>query len=400
MVAFGSRGDVEPYLALSAGLTAAGHAVRFVTTTDFVGLATARGLDVVEIPVNIRQLLAGPGVRQQLTERGALRAFRAMSQLAAESHRLAEASATDAAAGSDLVVTGLGGHVAALAAARRHALPLVRAFNVPLTPTREFPGALFPGGPAGPGGLGHRLTQALSLAVVGATGSRSLRGLVDPFGLRAYPGRLLYGISPTLLPRPADWPAAIVQTGFWVNEPSPTWTPPADLQRFLDAGEPPVYVGFGSMTTGDPAAMTRLIVEASDRLGTRLVLSAGWAGLGQADVPATVHVAGDLPHTWLFPRTTVVVHHGGAGTTAAAVRAGVPQVVVPFHGDQPFWGRIVQQRGFGPAPLPHQRLDAVRLADAIRAARSATATAAAAGVRARSEDGVGDAVRELARGVR
>ena len=199
VVATGSRGDVEPYLALARALTGAGHRVTFVTTSDFVHLVTGAGLDVAEIPVNVRDRLADPEVRRDLQDRGPLVAFRSLAALARDAARLSVETSTSAADGSDMVVAGLGGHHAALAAARACGLPLVRAFNGPLTPTTAYPGTLFPHWPAGPGGILNRVSHQLSRQVVWFANQQSLRDWKDPFELSRYPGTLLYGISPSLL---------------------------------------------------------------------------------------------------------------------------------------------------------------------------------------------------------
>ena len=399
VVATGSRGDVEPYLALGRALSGAGHRVTLVTTSYFVDLAAGAGLDVAEIPVNVRERLADPAVRRDLQDRGPLKAFRRLAALAKDAAHLSVDTAVGAAEASDLVVTGLGGHHAALAAARALDLPLVRAFNVPLTPTRAYPGTLFPHWPAGPGGVLNRVSHEMSRQVVWFANQQSLRGWRDPFELSGYPGPLWYGISPSLLPTPADWPRGILQTGFWFNPTPADWQPPPALDAFLAEGPAPVYLGFGSMTDEAPDQTTKLVLEAVERAGVRALLSSGWAGLGDTDLPDTVRVVGDLPHEWLFARTRAVVHHGGAGTTAAGLRAGVPAIIVPFHGDQPFWGRIIHARGLGPPPIPRRRLTAATLTDALHATEHPGMREAASqiGARIRAEAGTTEAVRAIER---
>ena len=273
----------------------------------------------------------------------------------------------------------------------------MRAFNVPLTPTTAYPGTLFPHWPAGPGGILNRVSHQLSRQVVWFANQQSLRDWKDPFELSRYPGTLLYGISPSLLPRPTDWPSGILQTGFWFNPAPAEWQPPPVLEEFLARGTTPVYIGFGSMTDEAPEKTTQLILEAVDRAGIRALLSSGWAGLGDTDLPDTVHGVGDVPHEWLVARSRAVVHHGGAGTTAAGLRAGVPSVIVPFHGDQPFWGRIIHERGLGPHPIPRRRLTAEALAAALLATDHPVMrkTASEIGARIRAEAGLTDAVRAI-----
>jgi sterol 3beta-glucosyltransferase len=168
------------------------------------------------------------------------------------------------------------------------------------------------------------------------------------------------------------------------------WTPPPALEAFPADGPPPVYVGFGSMAGRNPARTTRLVLDALRRAGCRGVLARGWGGLKASALPASVYLLDRVPHGWLFPRVAAVVHHGGAGTTAAGPRAGRPTVVCPFFGDQPFWGRRVHELGAGPAPIPQKNLTAERLAHALRAATgrpSMRKAAAELGARIRREDG-------------
>jgi UDP:flavonoid glycosyltransferase YjiC (YdhE family) len=172
------------------------------------------------------------------------------------------------------------------------------------------------------------------------------------------------------------------------------------LVDFLHAGQPPVYIGFGSMSHGDPQAATRLVLEALRLAGLRGILLTGWGGLTQADVPASVYMADSIPHSWLFPQVAAVVHHGGAGTTAAGLRAGKPTICVPFISlDQNFWGWRVADLGVGLPPIPSKQLSAEKLAEALTTAVRDPAMnqrAAELGVNIRSEDGVAQAVDILA----
>lgn len=148
------------------------------------------------------------------------------------------------------------------------------------------------------------------------------------------------------------------------------YTPAPDLKAFLDAGEAPVYIGFGSIVVDDPNAMTTMIFEAVKKTGKRALVSKGWGGLGadELGVPEGVFMLGNVPHDWLFQHVSCVVHHGGAGTTAAGIAAGRPTVVVPFFGDQPFWGAMTAKAGAGPAPIPYKNLTSDKLAEAIQEA--------------------------------
>jgi UDP:flavonoid glycosyltransferase YjiC (YdhE family) len=165
--------------------------------------------------------------------------------------------------------------------------------------------------------------------------------------------------------------------------------------EFLEAGPPPVYLGFSSMIPRDPEASMNLMLDALRQANARGIVGTGWMTPGRSEVPGNVLVLDEIPHDWLFPRVSAVVHHGGAGTVAAGIRAGVPAIVVPFYADQPFWAERVRSLGVGPAPIPERRLTAERLADAIRLTLiddGMRRTAEEIGKKLRTEDGVGTAV--------
>jgi UDP:flavonoid glycosyltransferase YjiC (YdhE family) len=294
----------------------------------------------------------------------------------------------------------LGGH----SIAEKLGVPGILALPLPLySPTRAFPSPIIPAA-----NLGGALNRASHRLVIGLA-TASMRGMLnrwrkdalglgpagDELTLHGRPLLRLYGYSPAVVPTPGDWDAHSVATGYWFLDRLPGWRPPEALERFLAAGPPPVYVGFGSMPAQNAAATTRVVLEALQRAGQRGVLATGWGGLAAAEVPPGIHILDAAPHDWLFPRMAAVVHHGGAGTTAAALRAGRPVVICPFFGDQPFWGRRVAALGAGPPAIPQKRLTAERLAEAIGTATSDEAMrgrAAALGEQIRAEDGVARAV--------
>jgi UDP:flavonoid glycosyltransferase YjiC (YdhE family) len=208
----------------------------------------------------------------------------------------------------------------------------------------------------------------------------------------------LMGISPLVIPPPSDWNAHLHLTGYWfLNEP-PGYQPPPALRDFLEDGPPPVYIGFGSMSNRDPRGTTQIMIDALQKAGQRGILLSGWAGLHAEDLPPSIYLLDAAPHSWLFPRMAAVIHHGGAGTTAAALRAGVPSGIVAHMGDQPYWGRRVHELGVGTAPIRRYHLTSERLTEMIRSLTNEAALrerAAAFGERLRAEDGVATAVRLL-----
>jgi len=413
VLAIGSRGDVQPYVALAEGLRRSGHTVRFVTTTDFEDLAREHGLDVTPVAFSVQSALAERSAQRAVEGGGHGASFAAFARIARTGAQALARSALAASDGADVVVGGLSAVAVGRGLAERTGVPFLPALNVPVDATSAWPGALFPNLRLGPRAASnrasHRLTRlALELtvrgggdaALVGVLGARPLPrwGVLDRLLPPSAP--VLYGISPAILPTPDDWPASRRVVGTWFLDPPADWRPGAALEAFLAAGPKPVYVGFGSMGAEDPEAAARLVLDAVEAAGVRAIVHRGWARLLTHDPPAGVHLVESVPHAWLLPRVAAAVHHGGAGTTAASLRAGVPTVVVPFHGDQAFWARRVRDLGAGPAPIPRRRLTAQRLADALVAATSDPdlhRRAAALGERIRAEDGVGDAVRWIER---
>jgi sterol 3beta-glucosyltransferase len=410
IVTGGTRGDVQPYVALGRGLRLAGHRVHLLGSDDFAALTAEAGLTFHPTGDSVEALL------QQDEWRATIEGGNPLATLARMRRAMRE-GATDAArrlrsvlAGAELVVAGLTGLTGAFSVAESLGIPFVQAHTAPFTPTRAFPSPLLPTLPFG--GAGNRLSFGVARQLFWQTFRESDNATRRELGLargplfgpyRALERRrvpTLYGYSSHVLPRPADWPAEDQVTGYWFLDAPAGWAPPPDLAAFLDSGEPPVYIGFGSMGSRDPAATAQLAVEALARAGRRGILAAGWGGLATTDLPATVFPIGAVPHAWLFPRMAAIVHHGGAGTTAAALRSGVPSVVVPFGLDQPFWGRRVAELGVGPPPLARKALTARRLANALRdtlADGAIRERAAALGRTIEAEDGIGTAVALIER---
>jgi sterol 3beta-glucosyltransferase len=209
---------------------------------------------------------------------------------------------------------------------------------------------------------------------------------------------VVYGFSPILLPRPTDWGDWLQVSGHWFLDSQPGWQPPLHLLNFLEAGKPPVYIGFGSMVDEQIENATRIVLGALHKFGLRGILLGGWGGLGAGDLPQTVLMLDSVPHDWLFQYVSAVVHHGGASTTATGLRFGRPTMIVPFFADQPFWGERVHRLGAGPKPIPFARLSVGNLANAIDQAVNdpiVRLSAASVGEKLRNEDGVGKAVEYI-----
>lgn len=403
----GTRGDVQPYVALGRGMRARGWDVLVATTARFEPLVRAADLDFSPLRADFVALMDAPQA-DVLGTRNPLKMMRAVHSTVFPMMRNMLDDAWEAAQGADLIVY----HPKALAGvhiAERLNIPCVVAPVVPLlVPTSEFPA---PGVNISPGRAFNRLTYHLI-----AQGTRMFRGLIDDWrretlGLGPTPknagmydvrGRsipVVHGVSEHVVPRPADWPDHAVMTGFWLLHED-DWQPPSALADFLEAGSPPVYVGFGSLSGKHSESIPRAIVDAVQSLGARAVVAFG-RQVSEAflrTLPETIFPLESAPHTWLFPRMAAVVHHGGAGTTAASLHAGKPTVVCPFMTDQPFWGRRVHELGVGPQPIPAKVLSTETLTAALDETLHDAAIIARArrlGETLRAEDGVARAMDYL-----
>jgi sterol 3beta-glucosyltransferase len=376
--------------------------VRVATHRPFQAEVQQRGLGFRPVEGNPRELLESEaGLAWLEAGRNPLAGTRRLLLLARPHLARLLEDAVAACQGTQAIIyapLGMAGYH--LAEAQQ--LPSMLAALVPLSPTRAFPAA---GAPPWPLGGAYNLATHLVAEQLGwqpfrrqLNHWRRQRLGLAPVGLLG-PGRyqrrrrqpVLYGYSPSVVPRPRDWGSHLHVTGYWFPDPDPAWQPPPALTRFLQAGLPPVYVGFGSMTDRDPAGLARTAMAALRRVGCRGVLARGWAALASTRDDDDLLVVDEVPHDWLFPRMAAVVHHGGAGTTHTGLRAGIPNVVVSFFTDQPFWAQRVADLGAGPAPLPRRALTVDRLATAIQAAvtdPAMRARAAVLGHRIQAEDGV------------
>jgi sterol 3beta-glucosyltransferase len=405
---FGTQGDIQPFIALGNGLMAAGHTVTVCTSEDYRALVETHGLGYAFMDNALlhlsRAVLDGQGNTVALMRQMGP----AMQRTIEDEWRAAQAI------GPDVIVY----HPKMLGSyhiAEKLGIPLLMAIPLPCyTPTRAFPHPFL--ATLRLGGWFNRLSYPIvglsSAMFIGMTNRFRTRALGLPPQRRladllvradGSPIPILYPYSPALLPVPADFPQHVHVTGAWFLERPAAWRPDAALERFLDAGPPPVYVGFGSMSGKQAAGRARIVLEALAETEQRGLLARGWGGLEAAELPDTVHVIDTVPHDWLFPRMAAVVHHGGAGTTAAGLRAGKPTVICPFLGDQGFWGMLVHARGVGPQPIPQRRLTVPRLAAAISAAvhdPGMEQRAAELGVQLQMEYGVAKAVALIERVMR
>ena len=413
LVTYGSRGDVQPFLALSRRLMQADYAVRLLAPLMSSSTLPEAGeqFEFIQLEGDI-DLLA-----EDLAQAGLnpLRTAQVMSKfvlpLAVRVYKLLLETCQDAHA----IVHSFAFTDGAHQVARRLGVPDISVQFFPVfAPTANFPAMSMPDLrlPGGLTGVYRRWSHAFNTATFRHGGRLmyaslrrkhpSLPALGEwPFD-RPVNQRppLVFAFSPQVVPHDASWPANIQTSGYWFLDEQQDWQPPDELRRFLEAGDPPVYIGFGSMIPradgkSEKTSPLKMALKAVDQVpGLRAVLALPGAS-EHSDLPSNVLAIRSVPHSWLFPRMAAVVHHGGAGTTAAGLRAGVPSLIAPFMGDQSFWAQRVVELGVGPSIAPLKHLTGGQLAQALRQAQQDApmrARAQALGRRIQDEDGLGKTV--------
>jgi UDP:flavonoid glycosyltransferase YjiC (YdhE family) len=413
ILAVGSQGDVRPSAALGAGLAAAGHRVRLVTLDPFKGLAAACGLDFAPVDIDPFEVIRGDIGQSWMDSADKIhRLIGGFSRAAEDLIERVNDDALAACRGHDALLYNVPLSISGHTVAEALGIPGIPTAAAPYHPTRDFSSLFIPSLPLR-GGMVNRISGSVAFQVLWQIfrrhmnrwrrtqpnlGRLSVRNPLRAMARDAVPW--LYGFSPSVIPMPADWPPSAAICGYWFTAPDPGWLPPRALVDFLDGGAKPVYVGFGSMVGSDPEHTVEKVLEAIRRAGVRAIIASGWGGMKHSRLPETVFPVESVPHDWLFPRVAAAVHHGGAGTTAAALRAGIPSVVAPYFYDQLFWGLRLHKLGVAPRPVAQKHLTAESLAAGI----TSVVGSPEAGIRSRAladriakEDGVGAAVAVVER---
>ncbi|XP_024037296.1 sterol 3-beta-glucosyltransferase UGT80A2 [Citrus clementina] len=380
MLIVGTRGDVQPFVAIGKRLQEDGHRVRLATHANFKDFVLGAGLEFFPLGGDPK-ILAGYMVKNK----GFLPS--GPSEIPIQRNQLKEIIYSLLPAckdpDPDTMVPFKPDAIIANPPAYGHThvaeslkVPLHIIFTMPWTPTSEFPHPL--------SRVKQPVAYRLSYQIVDALIWLGIRDMINDFrkkrlnlrrvtylsGSYSSPLDVPYAYiwSPHLVPKPkADWGPKIDVVGFCFLDLASTYEPPDSLVKWLEDGEKPIYIGFGSLPVEEPEKMTEIIVKALEITGHRGIINKGWGGLGNlAESKDFLYLLDNCPHDWLFSRCLAVVHHGGAGTTAAGLKAACPTTIVPFFGDQPFWGERVHARGLGPAPIPVDEFSLDKLVDAIR----------------------------------
>ncbi|KAI1073424.1 glycosyltransferase family 28 domain-containing protein [Whalleya microplaca] len=429
----GSRGDVQPFIPIAQLLSKPpyGHRVRICTHPSFKDFVESKGLEFFSIGGDPEALMAymvkNPGLlpsresfkageirkrREEMAEimDGAWRSCIEAGNGLGKKIRASEVNTASDLFIADAIIANPPS-MAHIHCAEKLNVPLHMVFTMPWSPTHTFhhPLAAMQYGQTEAGMANYLSFMMMELLtwqglgdVINKFRTRTLQlDPISPLWGHQLLSRLrvpfTYLWSESLIPKPQDWDSHVQIAGFSFLPQAASYTPPPDLAEFLANGSPPIYIGFGSIVVDNPQALTALIFEALRLANVRGIVSKGWGGIGGGDVPDNVYLVGDCPHDWLFQHVSCVVHHGGAGTTAAGLAAGCPTVVVPFFGDQAFWGQMIARAGAGPNPVPFTKMTAESLAESIRFALRPEVQTAAKEVAGQiaGEDGASDAAKDI-----
>ena len=400
ILTYGSRGDVQPFLPLSMGLMEKGHSVKLAAPFQFKKLVEKYGINFVPLAGDPQDL------SRRLNDAGHnfIRIIRELMSHAIEIGADVLRQTEDACSDADLIIHSFTHLVGAHTLAREKNIPDIHVQPFPMfSPTGDYPNVTLPN-------LRlrslNRLTHIISQKITWWTSKSGFEQVRRRAGL---PQRKLYwpfddnpphlrtpilcAWSPSVLPASSDWPARVYITGYYFHSPNHSYQPPAQLESFLKAGKPPVCITFGSMVNRAAERIDRVVRESLRQTDNRGIILSGWSGIRDRSSQDILYLEA-APHEWLLPHCKMVVHHGGAGTTSAGLRAGIPNVVVPFTADQPFWGKRVRAIGAGPKPISVKKLTVDKLTRAMAEAESAALRerAQVIGREIKSEDGIGGAV--------
>lgn len=402
----GSRGDIQPYVALGKGLKRAGHEVHMPVPAIFKNMVLDAGLNYTEVTgINPQEFLGNKDMVEAREKKGKISFLKKMFDDMKPLMQLYYRQVWEACKGSDAVISAFI-YLSAYDSAEKLNIPCIQSVLYPLYPTGEFPSIMIPFKSKNKtfNRFSHRLvaSSSWSFARKGINKARkdilglephSFWGPYKKLAMDKSP--VLFAYSPNVIPKPSDWLDRWKVTGYFFNDDYDDFDPPEDLVNFLNSGSKPVYIGYGSMIDDKPKETTEMLLEGLRLSGERGIISAGWAGIGNIDLPDSIFVVKSIPHSWLFKNVKATVIHGGAGTAAASMRAGVPTIITPFLGDQFYWGRQLHQLGISPKPINFNKLTSEKLANLIKSAandENMIRNAKELGEKISKEDGVENAV--------
>lgn len=377
LLTVGSRGDIQPFCAIARTLIAKGHTVTLAASFNFANFAAQQDIPFAPIAGDFQKMLSSPAGIELLegnTNVTLIEDDLLWQQLS---------DAWQACQSSDLIIFSplalWGYHIA-----EALKVPAILATSVPVAATAEFPFLQFANRtqswlPGQLNRLSYRLVSTLGwrrnatvinrfrteilhlpkLPWLGALYRKEKPPLLSPLSI-------VHCYSASVIPPAADWGPSVHQAGYCFLDTAHSFSPEPALEDFLAASPQPFYVGFGSMIARNPQKIAETILSAFANSGQRAILCSGWGNIRQADLPESIYLLEKVPHDWLFPQVAGAIHHGGAGTTAAALKAGIPSIVVSFFADQPMWGKRLEQLGVSPQTHTQSALSSDELAISIQ----------------------------------
>lgn len=378
ILAIGGRGDVEPLLILGEKLVESGYTVRIITHPDFTQLAESYSLEYSTISSGIRELFQGEyGSGTYSTRTNYFRSWFNFYKMFGEILFISAKDSWELCGDAGLIIYSPPCLYFAPQIAEKLGIPSIPVFFQPFHPTRDFPHYISPVR-RNISPLFNLLTHKVADIVMWFPYLRIINRFrkeclnLPPYSYfedyisrwRRESSPFIYAFSRFVVPRPHDWHSNAKITGYFFRD-NTDYEPGEDLAEFISSGEKPLFVGFSSTVVHEPETISSILIETFKRLDRKVVLATGWGGLQEIEFPDNFFKIPSVPHSWLFPKMSLLIHHGGAGTTGAALRSGVPSVVIPFAADQHFWGKKVEKAGCGPAPLQARDLSPEKLYNTV-----------------------------------
>lgn len=381
LIAFGTRGDVQPTVAIGKALKAQGHEVSIFTSINFDSWVRKYGLNFFPCNIDVQKMMQ-EGEGQDWAEYGCNPIFQAklMRKMIDREGWSLSNELWQVCQGMDILISSFTSNTYVASIAEKLGIKHISLmFQPSLIATRS--GAALPKSPfpAKTNIINYLFSRVLIEPaywyLYGGLTNRLRKELLGlpllnerEYMKRAKKTLTLHTYSSKIVPQPLDWPSNFYTTGYCFLDEDNEWQAPTELKEFLDTDQVVISVGFGSMTGRNREHFSKQVLEAIEKVGCKAILLSGWSGIKNTKVARQIFEINNVPHTWLFPKVKAVVHHGGAGTTAAGLKAGKPTVIVPHLGDQPFWGERIVQLGLGPKPIARPKLTTTKLAEAIRQA--------------------------------
>lgn len=407
LIGFGSRGDVQPMIPLAKALQASGFQVTFAGGSNFQSWVESEGIRFVGFTTDVEAMMNSETGKEWVenSSNSSAKEAQNMRQMVREHAQTMTADLWRICEQADVLVSGLPTFGIVESIAEITGKPHIRIMLAPLSPTKVADSTMVPVIPRRDiflnrwaGYIGIYFTWWIfQEAIQQFRREKNLSPMSYQSFTKAWNQRpVVYGVSPLVMPKAPDWNDTTYVTGFWFYQQSQTWQAPQSLVDFLAQGAKPVYIGFGSMSNKNPQATTEIMLNALAKTEQRGIIYTGWAGLHAEDLPANIYLLSGAPHDWLFPQMAAVIHHGGAGTTAAGLRAAVPSSVVAHMADQPYWGRRIHELGVGAPLIRRHDLSVTKLASAIDFMLSKpeiARNAARLGAQICQEEGIANAVK-------